>query len=1019
MANIGAYDTNDDIFLNDDNDLEPVIPQSNYYDIEDLCKLMESIDPKLYLSVLNLNARSLIRNFDEYKILLAILPNLFDIITIEETWLNEDLEALVVMENYHFISKPKLMKKEGGGLGIYIKDGINYKHRNDLCNQNREHFDSMFLEIINSSKGSKNTIIGLLYRSPNNNCLHEFIQYIKHLTDILTKENKEIVLTGDTNLDLKNYSSKQYIAEYLDSFLSSGFQPKITLPTRVTHHSATIIDHMFVKLSVDECHAGTLRSDITDHFINFLFMKSKSPPNKMKYISYRPLTNNNICKFNEALNSCDMSPILCSEDPNEAYNKLLCIYQTKLDEVIPIKTVRFNKYHHKIEPWMTKEILDSIRIRDKLNENMLKSTPMNYESAKTKYTKHRNALNKVIKVEKRRYNFDQFNKSKHDIKSMWNNINRILNKTRNKLDFPDAFTDGDITLTNLNDIVDSFNKYYVNVGPNLATKIKPGGKYKFTLPVMKHAESFFFFPCDSQEIQSIIRLMRPKLSHGYDNISPKLLKSSYLALLDPLTHVINISLKYGTVPDAMKKARVIPIFKNNGSNRIMKNYRPVSLLPVFSKILERIVYNRLFKYLNKHILLAISQYGFREGLSTELAILELQDRICNIISKGSCCAGIFMDLSKAFDTLDHTILLAKLEHYGVRGLALQWFKSYLHNRCQYVQLNDNMSSTLKLTCGVPQGSILGPILFLLYINDLAHIKINGVPILFADDTNTLYEQPSYESLRRVMNRDLQILSDWFAQNKLSINETKTKYIIFFSKHNAPPENFEIYLNDIQLERVGSTKFLGVYIEQTLSWKVHIDSICSRISRITGVLSRLKFQLPGYVLQTMYNSLFSSVMLYGLSIWGSSPKSHLDRIVKLQKKAVRHIGNAKYNSHTDPLFRNLKILKLHDAYKLQCCKLLYRKRLGTLHDYHSARLPLISRSRTRQLNDVLIFRTRTMLQTQSINYKIGHNWNSLPFNIKNEPIISLKSFSKKLKLLFINKYQTHCSTSGCYVCRHFT
>ena len=193
MANIGAYDTNDDIFLNDDNDLEPVIPQSNYYDIEDLCKLMESIDPKLYLSVLNLNARSLIRNFDEYKILLAILPNLFDIITIEETWLNEDLEALVVMENYHFISKPKLMKKEGGGLGIYIKDGINYKHRNDLCNQNREHFDTMFLEIINSSKGSKNTIIGLLYRSPNNNCIHEFIQYIKHLTDILTKENKEIV----------------------------------------------------------------------------------------------------------------------------------------------------------------------------------------------------------------------------------------------------------------------------------------------------------------------------------------------------------------------------------------------------------------------------------------------------------------------------------------------------------------------------------------------------------------------------------------------------------------------------------------------------------------------------------------------------------------------------------------------------------------------------------------------------------------------------------------------------------
>ena len=199
----------------------------------------------------------------------------------------------------------------------------------------------------------------------------------------------------------------------------------------------------------------------------------------------------------------------------------------------------------------------------------------------------------------------------------------------------------------------------------------------------------------------------------------------------------------------MKLAKVVPIYKNSGSKEIMKNYRPVSLLPVLSKVLERIVYNRLFEYLVKNDILHTSQYGFQPNLSTELAILELQDRLTNIMNNKECCVGVFMDLSKAFDTLDHTILLNKLNHYGIRGTALDWFKNYLNGRNQYVCIDGVDSTKLPITCGVPQGSILGPLLFLIYINDLATISKQAITILFADDTYTIYKSNSYDALQKL------------------------------------------------------------------------------------------------------------------------------------------------------------------------------------------------------------------------------------------------------------------------------
>ena len=294
---------------------------------------------------------------------------------------------------------------------------------------------------------------------------------------------------------------------------------------------------------------------------------------------------------------------------------------------------------------------------------------------------------------------------------------------------------------------------------------------------MKSHGSLFLNPTDENEISNIIKLLKPKTSCGHDGISPKVLKKLYTGIISPVVHIINLSLSTGTIPMAMKLAKVVPIFKNSGSNEIMKNYRPVSLLPVLSKVLERIIYNRLFEDLVKHKILHTSQYGFQPNLSTELAILELQERLINTLNNKECCVGVFMDLSKAFDTLDHDILLNKLEHYGIRGIAHDLFRDYLTGRSQYVSIDGVNSIQLPITCGVPQGSILGPLLFLIYINDLATVSKNAITVLFADDTNTIYKSHSYQNLKHIVTEDLQNLSDWFKANKLALNETKAKFRI--------------------------------------------------------------------------------------------------------------------------------------------------------------------------------------------------------------------------------------------------
>ena len=897
--------------------------------------------------------------------------------------------------------------------------------RNDLsCPNNLEEmFDYIFIEIKQKSP-LKNIIVGVFYRPPGADTINVFTDHLKALLPKVIKEKKTVVLTSDMNINLLKCSNHKPTSYYYDTLLSNGLTPKITVPTRVTHSTATLIDHIFInENSPEQSFAGTITSSMTDHYFNFIFMKNSKNIKYPKTVTYRPFTEKNIAKFNEALNNTDFGPLLEMTCPNEAYGELIDKYDGLLNAIIPMKTSKFDKYKHNYNPWITKGIRLSIKHRDKLHSKIKKcKSDKQRKKLETKYDEYRIFLHKVIKSAKRQYDKERFEKCKNDSKSIWMNINSILGKSNNKKDSTPKINDENgVTLSNLSDISNAFNKYYVNVGPELAKKIdQTEQSYQTYLGNTITYKSFYLFPTNSEEVTNIIKLLKPKTSSGHDNISPKILKKLHQGLVLPCVHIINLSLSTGIVPDAMKLAKVVPIFKKSGSDAIMKNYRPVSLLPVLSKILERIVYNRLFNYLMKHKIISAAQYGFQPNRGTEHAILELQDRVINIMNNKECCVGVFMDLSKAFDTLDHKILLNKLDNYGIRGVAHDWFRNYLSERKQYVHINGVSSEHLPISCGVPQGSILGPLLFLIYVNDLATVSKHAITILFADDTNSIYKGQTYDGLKTTITHDLSRISEWFKANKLALNETKTNFMIFHTRFNAPPENFQITLNNVELERVYHTKFLGVMIQENLMWNTHIHYICNKVSKATALLAKLKHHLPKYALKLIYNSLCLSHMSYALSVWGAVPKSAIGRLHKLHKKGIRHVCNSKYNAHTEPLFKKEKILQLEDLFKLQCVKLMFKKIHNTLHSYHTSKLLTnyeITQTNTRQKDNINIdIQNNTNLsKMNSINYKVGTAWNELDQSVKEHALQSLPTFTRNVRKWYISKYKETCNIDHCYTC----
>ena len=393
------------------------------------------------------------------------------------------------------------------------------------------------------------------------------------------------------------------------------------------------------------------------------------------------------------------------------------------------------------------------------------------------------------------------------------------------------------------------------------------------------------------------------------DIPNKLIKIAAESLSIPFTYIYNQSIANGEIPDVFKISRVTPIYKN-GEVTDTGNYRPIATLSPFSKVLERLIHNQLYSFLDKNDILCKYQFGFRKGYSTEQAILEITDNLNMAIDNKQITCGLFLDFSKAFDTVNHKILLCKLYVYGIRGKPFKWFENYLHNRTQYVKIDDVESGMETIKCGVPQGSTLGPLLFLLYINDLPNSSNKLSFRIFADVTNIFFACDNLKELESIMNDELKLVLKYCVINKLSVNFKKTNYMLISSSRKKAQINIH------NIERKSYIKYLGIYIDEHLTWEPQIQHINNKLAKNIGIINKLRYYLDLHMLKQLYYTLIYPYLNYGLMSWGSTYKTRLTKVCTKQNKCIRSIFFAHGRESAGPYYNLLEILKLENVYRLK-------------------------------------------------------------------------------------------------------
>ena len=908
-----------------------------------------------------------------------------DILQINESKLDSTVhDDEVYIPGFEIVRKDrKVNGRNGGGVCIYLRTNLNYRIRNDLIN---DHLECLFVEV--SKPRSTPFLVGTWYRPPNSppNLFSEFEKVIAKID----AENKELYLLGDINCNLlpeANTYDSSYLTNIFDIF---GLSQLITEPTRVTPVSKTLIDLCITNSLEKVTNSGVIHLGISDHSLVFLTRKTHYHRNGPRVIETRQFKHFNRGKFLSDLNQLPWANVDLYSDPNDMWREWKEMFLGCVDKHAPLKLKRIRK---KRSPWITRELLCKIRKRDFLKKKAISS---NNSATWDQFKRARNQANNAIKLAKKRYVSDNLKANKGNSRKTWKVINELTSRNSGKsANILEIKADNRIVSSPM-DIAEAINEHFSNVAQVLAQDI----------PVVDVNPESYLEPTDSlfslqipsvNTVFSFLSKIDEKKATGLDRIPSNLLKMAASIVAPSLTSIFSKSILTGIYPNDWKAAKVTPLFKK-GLKSDPNNYRPISVIPVVSKVLEKIVYNQLYHYLDDNKLLLGCQSGFRSLHSTLTALLEATDAWSVNIDNGLLNGVVFIDLTKAFDTIDHEIILRKMSYLGVDQAAIKWFSSYLSGRTQRCSVNGKLSTARTLSCGVPQGSILGPLLFLIYINDLPNSLQNAVPRMFADDTNLTLSVKTLTELKLALAPELNSLSCWLKANKLSLNVAKTELMIIGSRQrlSAQCDDVEIRIDDQIIERVDHTKSLGLFIDAHLSWCKHVEEICKKVSSAIGALKRVRPFISKETAIQIYNALIIPHFDYCSPVWDCLSGYLSDKLQKLQNRAARVITKSPFDTSSNHLLSTLDWERLFLRRKKQKALMMFKTMNGLAPDYLQSLFS--QRHSVYNLRDsegkLTLPKPNTNYLKRSFSYSGAMLWNNLPKCLKNA--VSVNNFKQIIK-----------------------
>ena len=875
---------------------------SNYYSPHSFNvlrnRLSSSSDDDFKFSLLHNNVRSLRRNLEDLQVhLLDELGHCFSIIGVSETKTTKtsllDFNPSIAGYEFEYVPTPLA----AGGVGMYIKSDLNYTV---IEKSSEDAFQALWIEIHLSKR--PNIICGIMYRQ--HNTPERFQEYFDETLEKFSTSNKSIFVMGDFNINLLGVETCNYAHNFLLSLQSFSLIPTIDKPKRVYKNTATLIDNILVNKLDAEIYSGNIVSDISDHYSQFCIFQKIKVIRKKGRKKMRDFSSFSENSFADELSQIDWDSVSGAQnDPDHSFTILYNKVNKLLDKHAPYKTLSQRRAKQMQKPWITRGLRKSIKVK-----NCLFSS-----GNKAQYKIYRNKILILSRLSKKLYYHNYFSQNVTNMKNTWAGINSLINNKRKDFKRISSIIhpDSRVPTNDRSEISNIFNNFFSSVGPNLASKL-PSTIREFTDYMSGNFDkSFFFNPVVASEIETEILSIPLNKAHGLYSCPTRILRSVRHILSKPQ------SVSQGVYPSKLKHAKVIPVYKSEDETD-PGNYRPISLLSNFNRIFEKVMFKRLKMFLDQNDILFRSQYGFRDKHSTQHAILDIVNTIQGNMDKKLYTCGIFIDLKKAFDTVNHSVLLSKLHHYGIRGVVNDWFSSYLCGRVQTTEVEMTVSAKATTPCGVPQGSMLGPLLFLIYINDIPNSSSKLSFYLFADDTNMRFSDNNLQSLATV-NNELKNVCDWLTANKLTLNTKKSNFVIFRPRQKKL--EYEVNLNVIDnntntltsLECKEYVKYLGVLIDSHLSWKFHIDYVASKLSKIVGIIARLRHLVPFNTLLSIYQSLMFPYLTFGLSAWGQAAQLHLNKLLLLQKRAIRFMNFSKPRTHAVPLFISSKILPINMLY----------------------------------------------------------------------------------------------------------